>query len=101
MSVTELCAAVQTPLLVLMGVVSAVSFFMMGADKLQAKAGRRRIRERTLLLSAALFGGIGAYLGMALFHHKTRKPPFPVLLPLFAVFQAALAAAVIMFARTG
>jgi len=84
-----------------MGVVSAVSFFMMGADKLQAKAGRRRIRERTLLLSAALFGGIGAYLGMTLFHHKTRKPPFPVLLPLFAVFQAALAAAVIMLARAG
>jgi uncharacterized membrane protein YsdA (DUF1294 family) len=33
------------------------------------------VRESTLLL-AALFGGLGAWLGQHLLRHKTRKEPF-------------------------
>ena len=33
------------------------------------------MRERTLLL-AALFGGVGAWMGQHLLRHKTRKEPF-------------------------
>jgi uncharacterized membrane protein YsdA (DUF1294 family) len=33
------------------------------------------VRESTLLL-AALFGGVGAWMGQHLLRHKTRKEPF-------------------------
>lgn len=54
--------------------VNVLSFLLMGADKRRAREGRRRIRERTLLLVAACFGALGGTLGMFFFHHKTRKP---------------------------
>jgi len=90
MAVREIAAAVQLPLASAMCACSALAFVLMGVDKLTAKLGARRIRERTLLLVAACFGGIGAFLGMQVFRHKTKKPPFPWLLPLFALVQAAL-----------
>lgn len=64
-------------LLVCFGVMSLLAFVLFGTDKFKAKTGRRRIPERTLL-------------GMYTFHHKTRKQPFPVLVPLFFLLQAAL-----------
>ena len=43
-------------------------------DKRQAIAGRRRVRESTLLLIAALGGAAGSLVGMLLAWHKVRKP---------------------------
>ena len=43
---------------------NTVSFSLMRRDKLLAKAGQRRIPEKTLFLSAALFGGLGGVLGI-------------------------------------
>ena len=86
-------------LLVCFGVMSLLAFCLFGADKLRAKAGARRIPEAALLGAAFFGGGLGALLGMRLFRHKTRKPPFPVLVPLFLLLQAALA--VLVWARTG
>ncbi len=86
-------------LLVCFGVMSLLAFLLFGTDKLKAKTGRRRIPERTLLAAALLGGGAGALLGMYAFHHKTRKPPFPLLVPLFFLLQAALA--VLLWARGG
>ena len=62
----------------------------MRADKLRARAGQRRVRERTLFLLAALFGAFGGTLGMALYRHKTQHLSFRVFFPLLAVVQAAL-----------
>ncbi|HYN56557.1 MAG TPA: DUF1294 domain-containing protein [Motilibacterales bacterium] len=53
-----------------------VSFTMFGIDKQQARAGRRRISERALLLSAAVSGTFGAWAGMGVFRHKTAKRSF-------------------------
>lgn len=44
-------------------------------DKRAAAAGARRTPEARLL-TAALFGGFGAWLGQHLLRHKTRKEPF-------------------------
>ena len=51
-------------------------------DKSRARRGERRIRERTLIVLAFIFGGIGAMLGMILFNHKTSKTKFRILVPL-------------------
>ena len=79
-------------LLIWLGVMSILSLLLFGWDKLMAKAGRSRIPEAALLGAAFFGGGTGALLGMLLFRHKIRKAPFPVLIPLFFLLQAALAA---------
>lgn len=56
--------------------VNFIAFALFGIDKAQAEAGRWRVRERTLLLWAAIGGTLGAYAGRALFRHKTRKASF-------------------------
>jgi hypothetical protein len=42
---------------------------------------------------AFLMGGVGAFLGMLAFRHKTKHTKFKVLLPLFAVLNIAAVAA--------
>ena len=77
-------------LLIWLGVMSAFALILFGWDKLMAVLGRSRIPEAALLGAAVLGGGTGALLGMLLFRHKIRKAPFPVLVPLFFLLQAAL-----------
>jgi uncharacterized membrane protein YsdA (DUF1294 family) len=62
--------------LLLLAGVSVVTFTLWGVDKAAAVSGNWRIPERTLLGLTLLGGAAGAGLGMVLFHHKTRKPPF-------------------------
>lgn len=59
-----------------------------GIDKRLAQAGRRRIRESTLLALAMFGGTLGAYAGRKLFRHKTIKQPFNRQLFAIAVAQA-------------
>ena len=77
-------------LLILLAVMSLLTLILFGWDKLMAKLGRSRIPEAALLGAAFLGGGTGALLGMLLFHHKIRKAPFPVLVPLFFLLQLGL-----------
>ena len=79
-------------LLIWMGVVSLLTFLLFGWDKLMAKRGRSRVPEGALLGAALFGGGLGGLVGMRLFRHKTRKPLFRVLIPLFFLLQAALLA---------
>lgn len=69
---------------------SILSFSLYGIDKNKAQKGKWRISEKTLLLSAALFGGIGAFCGMHIFHHKTRHWYFRLFVPMFMVLQIAV-----------
>lgn len=59
-------------------------------DKVAAIKGTRRVPEKSLIGFAFLFGGIGAYLGMKLFHHKTKHTKFMILVPVFAIVQVIL-----------
>ena len=52
-------------ILVLLLLLNALTFVVYGVDKWHARGGRWRIPERTLLLLAALGGGLGACLGMS------------------------------------
>ena len=71
-----------------------IVFLLYGTDKGRAKTGNRRISEKTLLLTAFLMGGVGAFLGMVLFRHKTKHWKFKILLPLFVVLNIVAAAAI-------
>ena len=77
-------------IIIVISVMSVISFILFGADKGRAVRGERRIRERTLLLSAALFGAPGALLGMLCFRHKIRKSAFRLLVPAFLAIQILL-----------
>lgn len=52
------------------------AFAAWGIDKFLARSRRRRISERSLILSVWLGGAFGALLGMLVFRHKTRKGYF-------------------------
>lgn len=67
------------------------AFALMGIDKSRARRHAWRIPEKTLFLSAAFGGSLGAILGMQVFHHKTKHWYFVVGMPLIFALQLALA----------
>ena len=73
--------------LVFYAIMTVVTFVLYGVDKSKAKKGKWRIPEKTLLLFAACFGGLGAFLGMKLFRHKTKHTSFKILVPVFMIIQ--------------
>ena len=71
-------------------IINVVALAAYGIDKLLAKLKAKkpsvsRISEKTLLLLAVLGGGIGAWLGMELFRHKTQHRSFRICVPLFTL----------------
>lgn len=68
---------------------SVILFCMMGADKHRARRGTRRIPEARLFFAAVLGGAPGGWLGMRVFHHKTRHRYFAIGFPLIAIAQVA------------
>ena len=66
---------------------NVITFFVYGLDKLKAVQRWWRIPEVALLGLAAAGGSIGAYLGMLVFRHKTRKPLFRFGVPVILLAQ--------------
>ena len=83
--------------LLLLAALNVVSFALFGIDKQRARRGARRISENALLLSALVSGTIGAWAGVFVFRHKTRKVSF--LLPLAAASLIDLAIVYLLGAR--
>lgn len=73
-----------------LAVINVVTFFTFGIDKLKAKQAKRRIREAALLTLAVLGGGIGAWLGMKIWHHKTMHKKFKYGIPAIIIVQLAI-----------
>lgn len=65
----------QCLLLIFIGV-NIFSLILVGIDKLKAIRQTYRISEKALFLSALPFSSYGFYIGMKLFHHKTKKRYF-------------------------
>ncbi|MBV8122900.1 MAG: DUF1294 domain-containing protein [Burkholderiaceae bacterium] len=63
-------------ILIVYGLMSQLSFCVYGFDKLAARQGWRRVRERRLHWLALLGGWPGAWLAQQVFRHKTAKAPF-------------------------
>ena len=65
-------------------------FLLMRHDKMQARKSLRRIPEKTLFLSAGLFGAIGGVLAMRIYRHKTKHWDFKTFFPLMMIVQIAV-----------
>lgn len=70
-----------------LALINLLAFILCGVDKRAARRSERRIRERTLLLVAALGGSVGLLVGMLSLRHKTRKPRFAVGVPAMLALQ--------------
>ena len=75
-------------IIVYLVLINLVGFGLYGVDKAKSKGKGRRIPERTLLWVARVGGGLGCWLGMLLFRHKTKHIRFKVLVPLWTVVWA-------------
>lgn len=67
-----------------------LGFFSMGWDKRKAKKHLYRTPEKVLLFIAFLGGSFGSYLGMRIFHHKTRHPLFYIGVPVLLFAHIAI-----------
>ena len=83
---------VLTWILIAVGILNVISFFLMALDKRLACRRRRRIPEKVLFLSALLFGALGGTAGIWIFRHKTKHWYFRLFFPLLVVAQAAVLA---------
>ncbi len=70
--------------------INLITFILYGVDKRRAKKGAWRIPEKALLTGTWLLGGVGAWLAMRVFRHKTKHIAFQVSAPVGAVLSVAL-----------
>ena len=70
--------------------ITLVAFLTYGYDKAIAGSDRTRVPEKVLLALTFMGGTIGAFVGRALFRHKTVKVSFRVQLWLVVAFQVFL-----------
>jgi uncharacterized membrane protein YsdA (DUF1294 family) len=66
----------DTIIAILFLALNGLAFLMFALDKWRARSSGHRISERTLVLSGALGGWIGGFIGMNVFRHKTAKAAF-------------------------
>lgn len=76
--------------MIYLAAINVYAFAIMGIDKQKAKKGQWRISEKNLLGAAFIGGGLGAFLGMKAFHHKTKHKLFQWLVPIFLLMQIGI-----------
>ena len=59
--------------------INLITFIIYGIDKYKSIKHKYRISEATLIILAILGGPFGAFLGMIIFHHKTKKKKFMII----------------------
>ena len=69
--------------------VNLIAFALYGIDKRRAIKHQFRIPEKTLLWMARIGGGIGSWLGIKVFHHKTKHARFRIAVPLWTMLWTA------------
>lgn len=80
-------------------IINLLGLVLYALDKAKSKRkGSRRIPERVLLWVARLGGGLGCWLGMMLFRHKTKHIHFKILVPLWTILWVV---ALVLMVRLG
>ncbi len=85
-------------LILVLVILNFVSFLLVGADKKKSQTDSSRIPEVYLFFLASIFGSVGVFIGMFVFHHKTRKLYFPVGIGVLLLQQIALVYLLLDFA---
>ena len=67
--------------------INIAAYIAFALDKYRSKRDLWRVKEATLLLLAALFGGVGAFLGMITLRHKTKHLKFTLTVPVLMLLQ--------------
>lgn len=70
--------------------INVATFLTYGIDKWKAKKSLWCVREMSLLGLAVLGGSVGAWLGMKVWHHKTKHRKFKYGIPLILVAQIVI-----------
>ena len=63
-------------------IINIITFIIYGIDKYKSIKHKYRISEATLIILAIIGGSIGAFFGMIIFHHKTKKKKFIITIPI-------------------
>jgi len=58
--------------------INTASFILMGVDKASAIRNESRMPEKWFFTISTAGGPLGVFLGMIIFHHKTRKAYFRI-----------------------
>lgn len=77
-------------LVLYMAALNIVAFLAMGIDKYKAQRHKWRISEASLFVLGLIGGGIGVYVGMGLFHHKTKHLKFTIGIPLVIILNITM-----------
>ena len=68
-------------------IINLIGSFMMNIDKYNAIHKKKRISEKTLILTSCFGGALLMWITMYLIHHKTKHLHFVILFPLFTVLH--------------
>lgn len=66
-------------------IINILGFCITAIDKYLAIHSKRRVKETSLLFLSFLGGSLGVLFSMYLFHHKTNKKKFTVIVPCFVL----------------
>jgi len=77
----------QNFIVVLVVILNIFGFILVSLDKYKAKNRMWRIPERSFFLLSILGGGVGVYIGLFFFNHKTRHWYFMTIIPLIILAQ--------------
>ena len=78
-------------------IINLIGFIIMGVDKSKAKKGGWRIPEKTFFLVSLAGGGLGSWIGMYTYRHKTKHWYFVVGIP--AIFLVELVGLIYLYGR--
>ena len=71
-------------------IINLITFVFFWNDKRRSKKEAWRIPEKTLLGLCLLGGSIGGFIGMRVFHHKTKHFLFSWGIPILLILQIGL-----------
>ena len=78
------------PIIVALVILNVLSFVIMHYDKNNARRGKKRVSEASLLTLAAIGGSVSMLIAMYVYHHKTKKKRFKFGIPLIIILQISL-----------
>lgn len=70
--------------------INVLAFVLYGIDKRRSQRKMNRISESTLLWMARLGGGVGSWMGIKGFNHKTKHVRFRIVVPVWIFIWAVV-----------